>query len=150
MINKHGCFAAALAVGLAVSPLAFAQPETTMTRHPVATSIQPDQIRANKMIGSNVYDRQNVKVGDVKDIILDRDGRVAAVVVDVGGFLGIGSKYVAVRLNEIKTDNNRLTLDVTKPQLQQMAEYRLTDRNTGAGTTQSPVHGGHLGSGAGR
>jgi hypothetical protein len=46
-----------------------------------------------------------------------------------------------------KTDNNRLTLDVTKEQLQQMADYNLHDRNTGAGSSASPVHGGKLGSG---
>jgi hypothetical protein len=59
----------------------------------------------------------------------------------------MGGKNVAVKPGDIKTDNNRLTLDVTKEQLQQMANYSLRDRNTGAGTSQSPVHGGKLGSG---
>jgi len=40
------------------------------------------------------------------------------VVVDVGSFLGVGGKYVAVPPTDIKTDNNRLTLDRTKEQLQ--------------------------------
>jgi hypothetical protein len=43
-------------------------------------------------------------------------------------------------LTDIKTDNNRLT--VTKEQFQQMAEYRLENRNTGAETSTSPVQGG--------
>jgi sporulation protein YlmC with PRC-barrel domain len=124
-----------------------------MERHDAvnATSreaIQPDQIRASKMIGSRVYDLQNRKIGSVQDLVLNRDGTVADVVIDVGSTLGMGGKDVAVRLSDIKTDNNRLTLDRTKEQLQSMAEYRLENRNTGAGTTTSPVEGGRLGTGS--
>jgi sporulation protein YlmC with PRC-barrel domain len=152
MHNRHASFAGALAVALcAASPLALAQAAMTGPHRAVAaTMIQPDQLRANKIIGASVYDRNNAKIGSVSDIVLDRDGRVAAVVLDVGGFLGLGSKTVAVHLSDIKTDHDRLTLDMTKPQLQHMAVYRLTDRNSGAGTTQSPVTGGRLGSGSGR
>jgi sporulation protein YlmC with PRC-barrel domain len=74
------------------------------------------------MIGNAVYDVQNRKIGSIKDLILDRDGKVAEVVVDVGSFLGVGGKYVAIDMSDIKADNNRLTLDRTKEQLQQMAE----------------------------
>jgi sporulation protein YlmC with PRC-barrel domain len=109
--------------------------------------IQPDQIRASKMIGSSVYDLQNRKIGKVQDLVLGHDGRIDLVVVDVVSFLGMGGKDVAVKPGDIKTDNNRLTLDVTKEQLQQMANYNLRDRNTGSGTSASPVHGGKLGSG---
>ena len=51
---------------------------------------------------------------------------------------------MAVKPTDIKTDNNRLTLDVTKEQLQQMANYHLRDPNTGSGTSPSPVHGGRI------
>jgi sporulation protein YlmC with PRC-barrel domain len=118
---------------------------TAETHAAAAIAIQPDQIRANKMIGSSVYDVQNRKIGSVKDLVLDKDGKVAAVVVDVGSFLGMGGKYVAINMSDIKADNNRLTLDRTKEQLQQMAQYRLEDRNTGAGTSTSPTTGGRLG-----
>jgi sporulation protein YlmC with PRC-barrel domain len=107
--------------------------------------IQPDQIRASKIVGSTVYDVQNCNIGSVKDLVLDNDGRVAAVVVDVGSFLGVGGKYVAISMGDIKADNNRLTLDRSKEQLQHMAEYQLEDRTTGAGTSASPATGGRLG-----
>jgi PRC-barrel domain len=71
------------------------------------------------------------------------------VIVDVGTFLGMGGKNVAVHLSDIKADNNRLTLDMTKEQLQQAQAYQLENPDTGAGSTTSPVHGGQLGSGAG-
>src|SRR5438477_8192513 len=110
-------------------------------------TIKPDQIRGSKMIGSTVYDVQNRNIGKVRDLVLDKDGKVATVVVDVGTFLGMGGKSVGVKLSDLKTDNNRITLDRTKEQLQQMANYRLENRNTGAGSTASPVHGGKLGAG---
>jgi sporulation protein YlmC with PRC-barrel domain len=135
----------------AAVPAAFAQTSglpdarTPVAATPASLTIQPDQVRASKMIGSTVYDVQNRDIGSVKDLVLDKDGRVADVVVDVGSFLGVGGKYVAVRMSDLKSDNNRLTLDLTKGQLQQMTAYNLTDRNTGAGTTTSPATGGQLG-----
>ena len=142
-----GAFATIL---IATAPLAYAEtaPQARASATAAAASqIQSDQIRASKMIGSAVYDVHNRKIGHVKDLVLDRDGQVASVVVDVGAFLGMGGKYVAVSLRDFKTDHNRLTLDLTKEQLQQAQSYRLENKNTGAGTSTSPVHGGRLGSG---
>ena len=145
--------AAVAALLIATAPLAYAQMGTAPRDTTVAavTSldgiIQPDQIRASKMIGSVVYDVQNVDIGKVQDVILDRNGRVASVVVDVGTFLGAGGKNVAVRLSDIKTDNNRLTLDLTKEQLQRAQAYQLENPDTGAGSSISPIDG-KLGSGA--
>jgi sporulation protein YlmC with PRC-barrel domain len=134
---------AAVALALAAAtPAAYAQ--TASTHQTLPHSIQTDEIRASKMIGSAVYDVQNRKIGSVDDVILNKDGKVDAVVIDVGSFLGMGGKDVAVLPSDIKTDNNRLTLDRTKEQLQQMASYNLENRNTGAGTSTSPVQGGNL------
>src|SRR6266404_1355599 len=142
MTNLYGT---ALAVLLAsASPAALAA--TSNTANPPGATIQSDQLRAHKMIGASVYDRNNQKIGGVQDIVLNKDGTVAAVVVDVGSFLRMGGKNVAIKFSDIKTDNNRLTLDRTKDQLKQMEPFSLTNRNTGAGTTESPVHGGKLGS----
>jgi hypothetical protein len=82
------------------------------------------------MIGSTVCDAQNRKIGSVADVILSKDGKVDAVVIDVGSFLGMGGKNVAAMLNELKTDDNRLTLDRSKEQLQQMANFDLANGNT--------------------
>jgi sporulation protein YlmC with PRC-barrel domain len=138
-------FAAIIA---AVAPAAHAQTRNLPETHAAVTThsmIQPDEIRASKIIGSSVYDVQNRNIGSVKDLVLARSGAVDAVVVDVGSFLGMGGKYVAVPLSDIKTDNNRLTLDRTKEQLQQMAKYELENPNTGTGTSPSPATGGSLG-----
>jgi sporulation protein YlmC with PRC-barrel domain len=132
-------------------PAAYAQTSATPDTHTGTTGevskmgIQPDQLRASKMLGSTVYDVQNRSIGKVADLVLDKDGRVDGVVIDVGTFLGMGGKSVDVKMSDIKTDNNRLTLDRTKEQLQQMASYQLENRDTGAGTSTSPVTGGRLG-----
>ena len=149
MSKIHITAAVALALA-ATAPIAYAQTATTHdTRAATANnalpqSIQLDEIRASKMIGSAVYDVQNRKIGSVDDVILNKNGKVDAVVIDVGSFLGMGGKDVAVLPSDIKTDNNRLTLDRTKEQLQQMADYDLKNGNTGAGTSTSPVEGGKL------
>ncbi len=141
MAKIHVTAAVALALA-AGAPVVCAQ--TATTHDALAHSIQTDEIRASKMIGSAVYDVQNRKIGSVDDVILNKDGKVDAVVIDVGSFLGMGGKDVAVLPSDIKTDNNRLTLDRTKEQLQQMAAYNLENKNTGAGTSTSPVQGGNL------
>ncbi len=149
MPKFHLTAAVALALA-AAAPVAYTQTAATHDTRALAAnealphSIQTDEIRASKMIGSAVYDVQNRKIGSVNDIILNKDGKVDAVVLDVGSFLGMGGKDVAVLPSDIKTDNNRLTLDRTKEQLQQMATYNLENKNTGAGTSTSPVQGGNL------
>jgi sporulation protein YlmC with PRC-barrel domain len=153
-MTRSNLTAAVAAILLATAPLAYAQSAVApngaaAATNPTGTQIQNDQIRASKMLGSTVYDLQNRDIGSVKDLIIDKDGRVAAAVIDVGTFLGMGGKYVAVPLDAIKTDNNRLTLDMTKEQLQQAQAYNLANSNTGAGSTTSPVSGGHLGSASG-
>ena len=83
---------AAVALALAAaSPAAYAQTATTHDTRAVANealpqSIQPDEMRASKMIGSAVYDVQNRKIGSVDDVILNKAGKVDAVVIDVGSF----------------------------------------------------------------
>jgi len=125
---------AAAAAGLvAISTAALAADQT----------IRSNELRASKIIGSSVYDRNNEKIGSVQDIILGTGGKVDSVIVDVGTFLGMGGKNVAVQMSEIKTDHDRLTLGMSKNQLQQAPNYQLTDRNTGAGQTASAPKGGN-------
>lgn len=153
-MTKSNLTATVTAILLASSPLAYAQStvaprESAAVTNPTGTAIHTDEFRASKMLGSSVYDVQNRDIGSVKDLIINERGRVVAAVVDVGTFLGMGGKYVAVPLSDLKTDNNRLTLDMTKEQLQQAQAYNLENPNTGAGSSTSPVTGGHLGSESG-
>jgi sporulation protein YlmC with PRC-barrel domain len=143
-LTKTAMFAAIIA---AAAPGAYAQTSATPATHPAVTShmIQSDEVRASKMIGSAVYDLQNRDIGKVSDLVLNKSGAVDVVVLDVGSFLGMGGKYVGIPINDIKTNHNRLTLDRTKEQLQQMAAYQIENPNTGAGSSTSPATGGQLG-----
>jgi len=142
--TRTAIFAAIIA---AAAPSAYAQTSTVPATHAAITShiIESDEVRASKMIGSTVYDLQNRNIGKVTDLVLNKNGTVDVVVLDVGSFLGMGGKYVAVQISDVKTDNNRLTLDRTKEQLQQMAAYQLENPDTGAGSSTSPATGGRLG-----
>ncbi len=61
----------------------------------------PGGLRASKLIGIEVIGMDHVRVGRTEEVILDGQGRVAAVVVGVGGFLGIGEKAVAIPFDQI-------------------------------------------------
>ena len=138
---------AAVALLIAASLPVYAQSSSTSTTAPpakvTATQLQPGQIRATQMDGSTVYDAQNQKLGDIKDIILDKDGKVAAVILDVGAFLGVGGKYVAVGMNDLKItqDNNkpRFAVDMTKDQLKSAQAYELNPRSASTGSTTPPA-----------
>jgi hypothetical protein len=59
-------------------------------------SPQPGQVMASDLRGTRVYSSNNESIGDISDLLLDRQGQVVAAIVGVGGFLGIGQKDVAV------------------------------------------------------
>jgi hypothetical protein len=74
-----------------------------------------------------VYDRENNEIGDVNDILLDGEGKVAAVILGVGGFLGAGEKNVAVPFAALKvTEKDQktyLVMDTTKEALERAPGY---------------------------
>ena len=81
-----------------------------------------NQWLATSIIGSTVSSPTDENLGDVNDIILASDGSPFALVVGVGGFLGIGEKNVAISYDAIKTSTDadgklKLTLDTTKEEL---------------------------------
>jgi sporulation protein YlmC with PRC-barrel domain len=87
-------------------------------------------VRASKVIGSSVYNEKNEKVGAIDDIILGKDNKPAQVVVSVGGFLGLGSKLVAVPYEKLQFGNTRENSDnrvmmpgATKDTLTSMSDY---------------------------
>lgn len=58
--------------------------------------------RASKVVGLNVYNDKNENVGSINDLLMDKSGSVKAAVISVGGFLGMGSRLVAVSYDKIK------------------------------------------------
>jgi sporulation protein YlmC with PRC-barrel domain len=104
---KH-TLAASLLACAALTPVAFAQDaKPQQERAAQADSIdfirdlQGEQFRSTNLVGKTVYNQEDEAIGDVGDLILDRSGRVAGVVIGVGGFLGIGQSEVAVPMNAL-------------------------------------------------
>jgi hypothetical protein len=85
--------------------------------------------RANKVIGSAVYNNHDEKVGSIDDLLIGKDGRMSAVL-SVGGFLGMDTKYVEVPYADLtfgntqKDSDNRVVLKgATKESLKTQATY---------------------------
>ena len=82
---------------------------------------RPDQWLSSSLRSKNVYDRNDAKIGVINDLVIGHDGRVAAVVIGVGGFLGIGEKNVGVPFADIKIsmreNNEWLVLDRSRDDL---------------------------------
>src|SRR4051794_2300634 len=104
-----GLLAAAL-----LSSTAFAQTSTTPSTSapPAATKadvgtpqLSGTHWRASKLIGVNIYNEQNEKLGDISEIILDKEGKVLGYVIGVGGFLGMGQHDILVEPSKIKFSN---------------------------------------------
>lgn len=100
---------------------------TPTDRNPVMT--QQGAARASKVIGSSVYNDHDEKVGTVDDLLIAKDGKLDAVL-SVGGFLGMGSKYVEVPYTHLtygntqKDSDNRVVLKgATKETLKAQAAY---------------------------
>jgi sporulation protein YlmC with PRC-barrel domain len=58
--------------------------------------------QGSKLIGLNVYDQQNEKIGDIKELMVDKEGKIEQVAIGVGGFLGMGEHDVAVKWADLK------------------------------------------------
>jgi hypothetical protein len=82
--------------------------------------------RATKLLGSDVYNDQNEKVGKLDDLIVAGDGQVTLAVLSVGGFLGIGAKNVAVPIQLFKAGGKGKILlpKATKDELKGMPEFK--------------------------
>jgi sporulation protein YlmC with PRC-barrel domain len=85
-------------------------------------------VSTDQLIGANVYSYDNENIADVSEIILTDDGQVEAVIIDVGGFLGIGAKSVAIAFDDLDLRSDEggtlyVYTGYTREQLDSAAEY---------------------------
>src|SRR3954447_6075695 len=113
MLAKY--MTAGLAASALFATIAFAQnpstqtPSTTSKDTPAAASSSNASYqgnwRASKMVGLNVYNNNNESIGSINDLLTDKSGNIKAVVIGVGGFLGVGEHLVAVPFDQVKFVN---------------------------------------------
>lgn len=117
----------ALALSL-LSTAAFAQGAAPATK--LQTEIPSNAVTVTDWYKQSVYDPNDNKIGEIKDVLVDhKDGRVTSVIIGVGGFLGAGEKDVAAPLSAIKVTNKNnnkwyLVMDTTKDALKSAPGFR--------------------------
>jgi PRC-barrel domain len=122
---------------------------------------KPDQFLASKFRGTDVVGAENEKIGDITDMVFDKDGKIEAFVVSVGGFLGMGSKDVAMAPKsftfekDANTGAHKAKVSMSKDQLKQAANFEpykepaRTTTGAGGGTRPGGAGGGGGGLGGG-
>lgn len=116
----------------------------------------PNQWLSSNFTGTDVVGPDDAKIGDVTDILFEKDGKVVAYVVGVGGFLGIGQKNVALAPSAFQVvpassgsattgsattasaDDVKLKLNMTKEQLQQAAAFESKKDQESKARASSP------------
>ena len=83
------------------APAATPAPPAATTTTTTTTASTSSMWRASKVIGVNVYNDQDEKLGSISEILLDKSGKIDGVIVGVGGFLGVGTKDVAIGIDQL-------------------------------------------------
>ncbi len=125
------------------SGLSAALAQTTTAPAPSASATAPvttsGQWRTSKLIGLNVYNEQNEKLGDISEVLVDASGKVTGVVVGVGGFLGIGQRDIMVGMDKLKFVNEPMrtnTASNTAPATGGSAPTTTTGTSATVGATE--------------
>jgi sporulation protein YlmC with PRC-barrel domain len=124
--------AAAIATAALASFAHAQQSQTTGVAPPeqasTLRSLPPDASTVTNWYKQNVYDPAEEKIGEISDVLVDKDGRIGALIVSVGGFLGIGEKHVAVPFQAVHATQKNgkwwLTMNANKDALKSAAGYK--------------------------
>jgi sporulation protein YlmC with PRC-barrel domain len=98
------------------------------------TTMPGDAVTVTNWYKQNVYDSSNNKIGEIEDVLVNKSGQVTAVIISVGGFLGIDTKDVAAPFRSIHTtmkDNKWwLVMNTTKDALKTAPGYKYDKSST--------------------
>ncbi|MFQ6549390.1 PRC-barrel domain-containing protein [Aestuariibius sp. 2305UL40-4] len=111
--------------------------ETTETEQTASADVQrdgydlvrPDQIEMSTLTGASVYDTNDENVGEIGELLLGANGEIDRAIIDVGGFLGLGEKPVAVEMQNVailrnqETDNLRVYVQTNRADLESQPRY---------------------------
>jgi hypothetical protein len=120
---------AALALTLAATSASAQQPTTPPPAGQAMNNLPADAETITHWYKQSVYDPMDNKIGEVMDVLLDKEGKTVAMIVGVGGFLGIGEKDVAVPFNAVQfrtKDNNKwwAVMNATKDSLKNAPGFK--------------------------
>jgi len=108
-----------------------------------------DQIRASTLMGKDIYGPEDQSIGQVSDLVLEKEGATRVAIIDVGGFLGVGEKPVAIAFTDLKIakpagDPNAIphvTVAMTKEQLEGLPTFDTAalDQTAATGAESTPA-----------
>ncbi|HEY0420053.1 MAG TPA: PRC-barrel domain-containing protein [Acetobacteraceae bacterium] len=105
---------------------------TTTTTTTKYTTVKPTDATWSRLSGTNVYNHNNDKLGEIEDVVIENGKTITAVVIGVGGFLGMGERYVAVDPSSVTlthdNDKWRAVMDATKDSLQNAPKFDYKKR----------------------
>ncbi|MBY0382358.1 MAG: PRC-barrel domain-containing protein [Xanthobacteraceae bacterium] len=128
--------------GTLLATPAFAQSlnSTTNPGSPITTGSAPASVQYSNVSGTdvftsnlkglNVYNQNNESVGEISDIAIGANNQVQALILSVGGFLGVGDRYVAIAPSSLKVtydESNKkwhATINATKEQLKSAPDFK--------------------------
>ncbi len=122
-------FLAAAELPQASQPQPAQQPATApAVPPPPAAATVLDNREASGILGRAVLSTANENMGRIIDVIVDESGRVRAAIIDFGGFLGVGSRKIAVDWNALHfspdKEHDKIILELTRDQVKAAPEYQ--------------------------
>lgn len=79
---------------------------------------------SDEIVGKSVVSQQGEEIGNIDEVVMDTNSQQQLAVIDVGGFLGIGEKSVAISFDQLElSDDGRVRSDLTRETLQSQPEY---------------------------
>jgi sporulation protein YlmC with PRC-barrel domain len=147
MLTKYavaGIAASALLASVAFAQTPSATTDKATTAAPAAasdTSSFKGNWRTSKLVGLNVYNDSNESLGSINDLLADKNGDIKAVVIGVGGFLGVGEHLVAVPIDKVKFVDEPIAYTSTSsaPATGGARPGAGTGTTTGAATAPAPA-----------
>jgi sporulation protein YlmC with PRC-barrel domain len=98
------------------------------------TTMPGDAVTVTDWYKQDVYDPSNNKIGEIEDVLIDKSGKISAVIISVGGFLGMDTKDVAAPFSAIhatmKDNKWWLTMNTTKDALKSAPGYKYDKNST--------------------
>jgi hypothetical protein len=117
-------------------------PSTSSDKAAFIQSQDSTDWRGSKLIGTTVYGPDNKSIGGINDVLIAQDGKINAVVIGVGGFLGVGEKNVAIPFDKLsvsrKADSSsieKITVSYTKDELKNAPKFAYYEPASKASTT---------------
>ncbi len=126
-MNKIALVAASLAV---LAGPALAQTSGTAPAEAKFSTVAKDEMFSSKLKGLNVYNQKDEKVGEITDLAIGKGEQIQAMILSVGGFLGVGEHYVAVSPSSVRVSYNKdkdtwtAKMNTTKEALKAAPEFK--------------------------